>query len=399
MRFLFEDNYRDTITYLQRNLDAAKGMKAKEKVIKRFISNLRNYEYLKDSEEVLLDSIYYSGFDPKENPYLRYAMNLNNKVTESTARLVKSLILNDHIDPYNADYDWLYKKDLYDDSENNIQTKIKCLTWVTNKELQRNASRQIQIDELFNNGVMMQADDMQKVLSQITVRKDKYLSFNDFFNYMLAGSNKPVTVDTVKSLLTSTVMDSKNDVADFCKENGYDLDLVVDKLENASPTYLKQLGNTSLKLIKSKQEFKDRIAMTKDIIRGMYNVSSMPNLHSKEDRQLDKEQKVRVDKETKEKEKIEKDGNTGATILATHLGTDKLTVEQVRDYAKSILTDSGNMRVINAGMIDSGAVDDSFEKILKSRHKSNMGREPLELLDTAMLAAIEKVRKNTLRGK
>ena len=249
------------------------------------------------------------------------------------------------------------------------------------------------------DGKLMSANEMQKVLSQVTVRKDKYLSFNDFFNYMLAGSNKPVTVDTVRSLLTNTVSESKADVADFCKENGYDLDLVVDKLENASPTYLKQLGNTSLKLIKSKQEFKDRIAMTKDIIRGMYNVSSMPNLHSKEDRQLDKEQKVRVDKETKEKEKIEKDGNTGADILATHLGKDHLDVNDVREYAKSILTDSGNMKVINAGMIDSGAVDESFEKILKARHKSYMGREPLELLDSSILAAVEKVRKNTLRGK
>ena len=128
MRFLFEDEYRDSITYLQRNLDAAKGMKAKEKVIKRFISNLKSYPNLVDSEEVLIDSIYYLGFDPKENGYLRFAMNLPIKITESTARLIRQLIINDNIDPYNKDYAWLYRKDLYVDDENSIHTKIKCLT-------------------------------------------------------------------------------------------------------------------------------------------------------------------------------------------------------------------------------------------------------------------------------
>lgn len=397
MRFLLEDNYRDAITYLQRNLDAAKGMKAKEKVIKRFISNLHNYQYLKDSEEVLLDSIYYSGFDPKENGYLRYAMNLKNKITESTARLVKSLILNDHINPYDSDYDWLYRRDLYDDSENNIQTKLKCLTWVTNKDLQRNASREIDIDELFENGRMASAEAMEKVLSQVSVTRDKYLSLNDFFNYMLKDNKNP---NAVKSLLTDVVSDNKEKLATFCRENGYDLELVSDKLEKANVSYLKALGNTSLKYIKSKQDFKDSVAMAKDIIRNMYNVSTMPNINKKEEvRELDKRQKAVADKEEKERQKIEKDGNTGATILATHLGKEELDVHDVREYAKSILTDSGNMKVINAGMIDSGAVDDSFEKILKARHKSYMGREPLELVNANILAAVEKVRKNTLRGK
>jgi len=90
----------------QAQFDNARTVKQKEKVIEDYIKQLPNYNNIKYAQEVIANSIFYSGFDPENNPFLYYILHFKgNNLTANVADLIRTLIVDENINIGNARFD------------------------------------------------------------------------------------------------------------------------------------------------------------------------------------------------------------------------------------------------------------------------------------------------------
>lgn len=405
MKLLLEADLNNPL-YWQRSLDAAKGLKNKERVIKKYIEQLNNYKLIKDSEDILTDSIYYLGFDPEKNGFLYYMSNLDTKITEPVARLVRALIVNESIhDIHSSDYDWLYRNDLYTDKEPDVLTKIKCLTWATNPDLQRGASEQITPDDLIDDGNLMSSAEMQLRLSEISVIRDNTLRGSDYFNYILKQNVKPNNAENQKLVLLKLLATNKEALTKYCDQNNLNFEDIVQTVDHNPQPCLNAFNNAELKGFVGKPDFKNGLEVAKRFINIVFlkqDISSTTSTPKSRFDSIDLKQKVKPTPRSKEQQarqtqklkaklKDEKDGMTGAAILARKLkkSPNNLNTKDVRDHVAGLLAQDGLVS-IKLNNIKLGGLDDTFEKLLRKRYKSVMGRAPIKLLNTALVNAVDK---------
>jgi len=173
--FLFKKKQKDYLSMnperLQLEVDAVNSVKKKEQVILGYIRSLPNYNLIQEAESVILDNIYCMGFDKRYNKFLSYVLEINDfKLTAYVAREIRSFITNELLDIH---WDWLYEKELYTETENNIIGKIKCLIWASDEKYQIKASMSISDNELRDsNGKLLSFNEMEKILASIKVCED-----------------------------------------------------------------------------------------------------------------------------------------------------------------------------------------------------------------------------------
>ena len=115
--------------------------------------------------------------------------------------------------------------------------------------------------------------------------------------------------------------------------------------------------------------------------------------------QLDDQAKKEQEKEAK---KIEKEGDYGINVLKAYLknnGEEKFNREILHNYLKDLCKDEG-MKVITNQLIDSGRLDKKIDdQVLAKSHKSNIGIEPIELVNDDIIEIIKDETNKALQGK
>lgn len=94
--------------------------------------------------------------------------------------------------------------------------------------------------------------------------------------------------------------------------------------------------------------------------------------------------------------------STGKAILTQYLKTKRkpYDLQHIRDYVKEILPDKGtNLGDIQIASINEGDLDDELDTVLGKSYHSNIGREPIELLNSAIIKVVKDATNKALSGK
>lgn len=186
----------------------------KRKFISNWIDNLGdrkgNLNLIRnDIEQSIMDY----GFDDNENKFLKYILKLKQlwfpfKLSHNIAKLIMQLMNDDSLNPTSNATQWLYRKDLYNDSEENTLFKIKALTYASDRNMQRDASRNITAESLMDkSGNLLSADKMRNILSRIKIQSESQLTIenaiNKLFGYVNLSNDR--NVEKLKNYLKTLI--------------------------------------------------------------------------------------------------------------------------------------------------------------------------------------------------
>jgi len=250
------------------------------------------------------------------------------------------------------------------------------------------------------------AAEMREVLDQITITDDVDYTIGDFITYRLTAEGKRSTVQEVRRILDTTIQIVFRSTAE--KASKAEIDRILNRrnistkgleeiIKNLSDVDIVSLNNVNIEGLQSPKEFKTNL--------GKIAIAIVQALTNKAQEDTDEKEKKRaeekeVKRQEKEQDAINTKGYTGAQILSQTLNTNALTRDAVHNYIKDNLIDSkDSMRVIKQGIIDTGVVDLAIEKLLKQRYISSMGVEPIELLNDALIDALDKATTKNFRSK
>ena len=73
---------------------------------------------------------------------------------------------------------WLYRKDLYKGTDDEVRFKVKALIYASHPEHQLKASRQITWFDFIKNGKMISAKEMEDILKNIKIEEDDFPDAN-----------------------------------------------------------------------------------------------------------------------------------------------------------------------------------------------------------------------------
>ena len=377
----------------QAKFNNARTMKQKEKVVEEYIKGLPNYNSIKYAQEVIANSIIYSGFDPKTNPFLYFILKFKKaRLPASAANLIRALIVDDNIDVTSAVFDWLYRADVYSGVEASILFKIKALTYASNPDLQRGASEKITVNTFLDGRRLRTAQQMKEILDQITI-SDAEFTIGDYINYCLKQERKLGT-DVNKKRILLTVIEyvfrakgeeaAQSEINRIFRSYKLDMNKVESIIKNLSETDLLTFDRVTIDGVQSPKDFNRS--------KGKIAIGIVNNLASKAKKDAkDKEQEQEEKAVAKEEEKNK---NKGFTLLSAKLGTDgTLKTEQVRDYVAELLPNDNSKNLI-IEYLNEGDLDDAIEDVLQQDFVSHIGRDPIVMLDNALRAAvIEEYRK------
>lgn len=111
--------------------------------------------------------------------------------------------------------------------------------------------------------------------------------------------------------------------------------------------------------------------------------------------------------ERNEKRKSAEKGELGINILKQQLLKTsevenpeeiKVTQDVMYKYIDSLLPDNNTMKTLIMKVIKTGQLDDDIEKILEDRYKSNIGREPIDMLNNALIKKLSAIASDSIQG-
>ena len=76
----------------------------------------------------------------------------------------------------------------------------------------------------------------------------------------------------------------------------------------------------------------------------------------------------------------------------------KINQSVMYDYIDSLLPDNNTMKTLIMKVIKTGQLDDDIEKILEDRYKSNIGREPIDMLNNALIKKLSAIASDSIQG-
>ena len=170
--------------------------------------------------------------------------------------------------------------------------------------------------------------------------------------------------------------------------------------ENFVNTYVKSTKQHSI------QELKQAFV---SLVKGkpIPSVDSDGSVYTAEDEDED----ARAERD--EKRKSAEKGELGVNILRQQLfklskekepekeiqpSDIKINQNIMYDYIDSILPDSNTMKTLIMKVIKTGQLDDDIEKILEDRYKSNIGREPIDMLNNALIKKLSAIASDSIQG-
>lgn len=151
----------------------------KRKFIRNWIHKNGYRDYLESAEVSIIEHIIENGFNPKDNKFLTYLEYLDDsqiardsiRVNNQEIDLIASLIDDNKLDPKES---WLYLPSLYKDDPQNVLFKVKALTYASDKDLQKGASKNLKPENLMNKtGEILSVDGINQVLEKIKISEEE----------------------------------------------------------------------------------------------------------------------------------------------------------------------------------------------------------------------------------
>lgn len=169
MKLLLEANNEEELSY-DKLLQQASTPNEIFKVIKKWMNENPNKSNIENAYNTLEDSVLEThSLDEEKNAFIYYLNNIKNKITDDEAALIWNIASEDNLD---VTEDWLYNKSLYEGSPEDVQFKIKAMTYASNPNLQRGANQQLVKSHLLDdNNNIKPVDDIKQILKNITITR------------------------------------------------------------------------------------------------------------------------------------------------------------------------------------------------------------------------------------
>ena len=169
MKLLLEANNEEELSY-DKLLQQASTPNEIFKVIKKWMNENPNKFNIENAYNTLEDSVFEThSLDEEKNAFIYYLNNVKNKITDDEAALIWSIASEDNLD---VTEDWLYNNSLYEGSPEDVQFKIKAMTYASNPNLQRGANQQLVKSHLLDdNNNIKPVDEIKQILKNITITR------------------------------------------------------------------------------------------------------------------------------------------------------------------------------------------------------------------------------------
>lgn len=167
MKLLLEANNEEELSY-DKLLQQASTPNEIFKVIKKWMNENPNKFNIENAYNTLEDSVFEThSLDEEKNAFIYYLNNIKNKITDDEAALIWTIASGDNLD---VTEDWLYNNSLYEGSPEDVQFKIKAMTYASNPNLQRGANQQLVKSHLLDdNNNIKPVDEIKQILKNITI--------------------------------------------------------------------------------------------------------------------------------------------------------------------------------------------------------------------------------------